>query len=222
MNYLMLVCGGPEIPETEPEPTIEQWLVEVEGKRLEGSRLVASEATTVRARGDEVLLTDGPFAETREVIAGYDIVDCADLDEAIRVASRHPVARSGAIEVRPIPKESEVTASGDPVGEKYMLLMCVDPEPEPDSRSGGCDSWDADLGAKRLLGVYLGSTDDATTVRTRGHEVLLTDGPFAQTREHIAGFAVVDCADRAEAIAIATRHPAARYGAVEVRPFPED
>ena len=172
MNYLMLVCGGPEIPETEPDPTIEQWLVEVEGKRLEGSRLVESDAVTVRARGEEVLLTDGPFAETREVVAGYDIVDCADLDEAIRIASRHPVARFGAIEVRPIPKDSDLVAGAAPAGHKYMMLVAVDPGSAPESKAAESDSWEAELGAKRLLGAQLGATDDATTVRTRGHEVL--------------------------------------------------
>jgi len=47
------------------------------------------------------MTADGPFAETKEQIAGYDIIDCADLDEAIEVASRHPVAAFGKIEVRP-------------------------------------------------------------------------------------------------------------------------
>jgi hypothetical protein len=52
-----------------------------------------------------VLLSDGPFAETKEQIAGYDIIECEHLDEAIEVASRHPVARFGSIEVRPLWEE---------------------------------------------------------------------------------------------------------------------
>jgi hypothetical protein len=51
-----------------------------------------SAATTVRVRGGEVLLSDGPFAETKEVIVGFDILECADLDEAIEVARGHPMA----------------------------------------------------------------------------------------------------------------------------------
>jgi len=67
-----------------------------------GSRLSpVSDATTVRVRGGEVLLGDGPFAETKEQIAGFDVIECADLDEAIEVASKHPVARFGAVELRP-------------------------------------------------------------------------------------------------------------------------
>jgi hypothetical protein len=52
-------------------------------------------------RGGELLISDGPFAETKEQIAGFDIIDCQDLDEAIEVAAKHPVAAFGSIEVRP-------------------------------------------------------------------------------------------------------------------------
>src|SRR5438128_10948016 len=58
--------------------------------------------TTVRVRDDEVVTSDGPFAETKEQIGGYYLVDCKDLDEAIEVASKIPGARHGSIEVRPI------------------------------------------------------------------------------------------------------------------------
>lgn len=52
-------------------------------------------------RDGDVLIADGPFAETKEQVAGYDVIECADLDEAMEVASRHPTARLGTIEVRP-------------------------------------------------------------------------------------------------------------------------
>jgi hypothetical protein len=61
-----------------------------------------STATTVRVRGGEVLTTDGPFAETKEQLGGYYLVDCKDLDEAIEVAAKIPGAANGSIEVRPI------------------------------------------------------------------------------------------------------------------------
>jgi hypothetical protein len=62
----------------------------------------AGDATTVRVRDDQVLLTDGPFAETKEMIAGFTLIECADLDEALEVTSRHPVVRYGTIELRPL------------------------------------------------------------------------------------------------------------------------
>ena len=71
--------------------------MEARGVRRSGSLLrPAADATTVRVRGEEVLLSDGPFAETKEQIAGFDVVECEDLDEAIEVASKHPAPRFGA------------------------------------------------------------------------------------------------------------------------------
>jgi hypothetical protein len=70
--------------------------------RILGNRLTGvDDATTVRRRSGKVLVTDGPFAETKEWIAGFDILDCANLDEAIDIAATHPMARFGRIEIRP-------------------------------------------------------------------------------------------------------------------------
>jgi uncharacterized protein (TIGR02246 family) len=72
------------------------------GVRLHGHRLaLPSDAVTVRVRGGEVLRTDGPFAETKEYVAGFDILECDSLEEAIEAAAGHPVATIGAMEVRP-------------------------------------------------------------------------------------------------------------------------
>jgi hypothetical protein len=60
-----------------------------------------SSATTVRVRGGDVLLTDGPFAETKEQLAGYYVVECDTLDDAIEIAAAVPGARLGAVEIRP-------------------------------------------------------------------------------------------------------------------------
>jgi hypothetical protein len=64
----------------------------------------AATATTVKVRNGKTLLTDGPFAETKEQISGYYVIEAKDLDEASTIASRIPAARSGGIEVRPIRK----------------------------------------------------------------------------------------------------------------------
>ena len=60
-----------------------------------------STATSVRVRSGEVLLTDGPFAETKEQLAGYYVVECETLDDAIEIAAAVPSARSGVVEIRP-------------------------------------------------------------------------------------------------------------------------
>jgi hypothetical protein len=59
-------------------------------------------AKSVRVRNDGASVTDGPFAETKEVLGGYFIADCADLDEAIEIASRIPIAEHGSVEIRPL------------------------------------------------------------------------------------------------------------------------
>ena len=101
MRYLMLVCASEDLgPDVPPGP----WIAEMErrGVRVQGQRLrPVSDATSVQVRDGEVLVSDGPFAETKEQIGGFDILDCADLDEAIQVASKHPAAAFGTLELRP-------------------------------------------------------------------------------------------------------------------------
>ena len=112
MKYMMLVCVDPSVPAEGDEDApggydIDTWVSEMDGRgvRREGYPLPVEDATTVRVRHGEVLLTDGPFVEAKEFMAGYDVLECADLDEAIEVASKHPLARRGAMELRPFPAE---------------------------------------------------------------------------------------------------------------------
>jgi hypothetical protein len=105
MKYMMFVCTDTE-PDTDKsaEPDIYAWVADndARGRRLDGHQIAAAAAaTTVRVRNGELLVSDGPFAETKEVIVGFDLLECADLDEAIEVARTHPMARGGRIELRP-------------------------------------------------------------------------------------------------------------------------
>jgi len=106
MKYMMFVCTDTE-PDTDSanEPDIDVWVADNDaaGRRLLGMALAPkATATTVRVRNGELLVSDGPFAETKELIVGFDLLDCADLDEAIEVARTHPMARGGRIEIRPV------------------------------------------------------------------------------------------------------------------------
>jgi hypothetical protein len=108
MKYMLLICPDPTTELSDEErrtigPDAQAWVDEMEGRgvRLRGQELAPVEdATTIRLRRGEVVIADGPFAETREQIAGFDILECASLEEAVEVASKHPVARFGAVEVR--------------------------------------------------------------------------------------------------------------------------
>jgi hypothetical protein len=105
VKYMMFVCTDTEPDaDTRNVPDIDDWVAENDaaGRRLQGVVLApVSSATTVRVRGGEVLLSDGPFAETKEAIVGFDLLECTDLDEAIEVARTHPMAHRGRIEIRP-------------------------------------------------------------------------------------------------------------------------
>jgi hypothetical protein len=112
MRYILLICTDEAGDQAmTPEEAAQQMAgyqafgaeMGQRGLLQGGERLrLTADATTVRVRDGEVTTFDGPFAETKEQIGGYFVVDCKDLDEAIEVASKIPGARSGSIEVRPI------------------------------------------------------------------------------------------------------------------------
>jgi hypothetical protein len=83
------------------------------------------------------------------------------------------------------------------------------------------EAWDEEMDARGILvgGGILRPYREARTVRVRGGEVLAVDGPFAETKEQIAGYTVLECADLAEAIAVSSRHPTAWLGAFELREY---
>jgi hypothetical protein len=108
MKFLMLVSLDPARDESDTDVTgtleIEEWVTKYDdaGMRLIGNQVrMAEDATSVTRRGGELLVTDGPFAEAREWIVGFDVLECADLDEAIKVAAEHPMAVNGRLELRP-------------------------------------------------------------------------------------------------------------------------
>ncbi|HET8590270.1 MAG TPA: YciI family protein [Nakamurella sp.] len=109
MKYALLVCDDevdpPSNEEMDADPVHQAWLADLERRRarLFGARLrPVADATTVRVRDGETLVSDGPFAETKDVVGGLVVVECADLDEAIAIAQGHPYARRGSIEIRPV------------------------------------------------------------------------------------------------------------------------
>jgi hypothetical protein len=101
----------------------------------------------------------------------------------------------------------------------FMLLICGD-ESAAAHADDGCDGWAEEMVRRGVLkgGGGLRAPDSAATVRVRAGDVLVTDGPFADTKEQIGGYCLIECADLDEAIAVASAHPAAAYGTIEVRP----
>jgi hypothetical protein len=105
---------------------------------------------------------------------------------------------------------------------KYMLLICADADVAAEHFADGCGGWTEEMIARGVLlpeGGGLRPPADATTVRVRDDSVLLSDGPFAETKEQIGGYCLIECADLDEAIEVTSKHPAAGYGAIEIRPL---
>jgi len=114
---------------------------------------------------------------------------------------------------------------------RYLMFHCVDEcavnwwdddaGAGNDEETRALEAWDAEMRARGILvgGGFLRPTSSATTVKVRGGEVLVSDGPFAETKEQIAGFAVLECTDLDEAIEVAARHPTAVIGTFELRPY---
>ncbi len=198
------------------------WVEEMDGRgvRLFGQELELPEGgRTVRVREGETIVSDGPFAETKEFVAEFDLIDCADLDEAIEIAAKHPCSWFQTIEIRPFADgpmgpglspaawtsiaEVPVPAlfADAPAGlQRYVLFMYVDGIPASDEAEAaiGRDSisWlnEATTQGTQVYGHALAHADVATTGRVRNGEALISDGPFMETKEFISGFDVVDCA----------------------------
>jgi hypothetical protein len=113
VQYALLFYNPPhtQIPESEREATLGRMLEQMAAWREEllragvfrtGLRLApVNAATSLRSQGPDVLVTDGPFAETKEILGGLVVLECADLDEALAWARKCPLTRAGTVEVRP-------------------------------------------------------------------------------------------------------------------------
>ncbi|TQS45189.1 YciI family protein [Cryptosporangium phraense] len=109
MKYVLLICDDESVLPTNEDlatdPQHQAWVDALSAHHGtgRGARLrPTSEATTVRVRNAETLVSDGPFAETKDFVGGFAIVDCDTLDEAVALAAKHPYAQWGSVEIRPM------------------------------------------------------------------------------------------------------------------------
>jgi hypothetical protein len=116
MKYLCLICAErvmEQMSEAEAAAHYEEYVeftkdMRKEGRFLAANRLApASAATTVRVRNGKISTIDGPFAETKEQLGGYYLIEAKDLNEAIQVAARIPAVRFGCVEVRPVAEDAD-------------------------------------------------------------------------------------------------------------------
>jgi hypothetical protein len=234
MSYLSLIWadGRPspedlaymqrELPVFEEDPV---WgRVRLFGRELE----LPERAATVRVRDGGTIVTDGPFAETKEFIAGFDVLDATGPDQAIDFAAACPISSCQPIEVRPfsgdVSLDERALAFGraeDGGAKPHLLCPWVDPDVVEPGLREELQAWRELLQTRgvHVLGQTLAGPQEATTVRVRDGSRELTAGPSTGIPQVMAEIDVVDCADRSEAIELAATHPMARRHAIEVRPF---
>jgi hypothetical protein len=105
MRFMMWVCVDESLVTGNDLTLVREWVAEMDkrGVRVEGHPLrPVTDATTLWPHNGGTRVQDGPFAETKERIAAFDILECADMAEAIEVAAKHPAASIGAVELRPV------------------------------------------------------------------------------------------------------------------------
>jgi hypothetical protein len=225
MDYMILIVDRKEAPagETVGMAEMGQFAGELarKGKMRGGAPLHAeSTATRVSVRGGRARSVDGPFAESKEVVGGFFMVDADSRAEAIEIAKRCPAARSSVVQV------NEAIAERIPApptgGSRYMLLFLEGPdfEGDPDgAKYREMERWTGELKDEKKYVECAGLAKSPPPVRieVRAGKTAVSDGPFAESKEVIGGYALVDVPDRGEALAIARRCPHATWGEVEVR-----
>ena len=225
MHYFALLLGEPTTPLTPDEQAAgmaeyQAFHAKAGAAIRAGDALTRSE-TGVRIAGgpDAPTVTDGPFAESAEVACGYYVFEAENLDEALTLARDVPLAKYGAVEVRPIIHTFDPDWSGTGAGWLALLL-----EPPASVHTPGTPEWEAEAarhgefagaaGDHIVGGAALHEPASATTVRVRDGQALLTDGPFPEGAEIATGFYLLSAADSDEAVKLASMIPATT---VEVR-----
>jgi len=198
-------------------------------------------AKTVCWQNGSVVVIDGPFAETKEQLGGVFVLEARDMDHAVELTSKHPGLHHGAaIEIRPVNEESRFETATinarrpgapavNPQATRFATIGYLD---ESNRHAVSKDEFDALLAQCKefdnarvqngqwLSGVELQSAQSARTLRVRAGKVIVTDGPFAETKEHLAGVVVQAFKEWNDAVACLSSHPALPFGlAIEIRPI---
>ena len=203
----------------------------------------SSRAVTLRWKNGKVIVTDGPFAETKEHLGGYGIVEAADLDEAIRIIGDHPALKEGVCEVRPLADMSETIRQSErrrsltgsrsesktpSMGNlKYVCLGYYDEqrwvgvaESDQHALMDECFAYDDTLRKNGHFagGEALQSARAAKTLRRVNGKLFVTDGPYAETKEQLGGILVLAARDLGHATELMSKHPGVKIGPFEIRP----
>jgi hypothetical protein len=193
------------------------------------------ETVTVKNRGGKHLRIDGPFPETKELVGGFDIIDFDSYEEAIEYANMEGAHESFVNEVRPIREFWWISQTFGQAASKIFMLTSVEDERATLSiaetertkimrqhQSVGAEYVTSRAMLDQEPGLWVGArlqiSDQAKIIRKKDGGPLVTDGPFAETKEVAGGFNLVACASMDEAITWASKLTPRDGDAIEVRP----
>jgi hypothetical protein len=210
------------------------------GAALQPSRT----AKILRWQNGAVVVTDGPYPETKEQLGGVGVLEARDMAHAVELMSKHPGLDYGAtFEIRPIDEASlerqaaSFAAIGGapaigPHSTRFASLGYIDESSgvskstsEFDAMMKQCIAFDEARikSGQWLSGVKLQSARSAKTLRANGGQVVVTDGPFTETKEYLGGIVVLALPNLNDAVSLVSKHPAIPFGVVmEIRPFDEE
>jgi hypothetical protein len=207
----------------------------------------SSTAKTLRWQKGALVVTDGPFTETKEQLGGLCMLEARDMDHAVELLSKHPGLHYGStFEIRPIDEESlkrqaasiakwraagtAPTVPADAV--RFASLGYIDEsagatksKAEFEAMMKQCIAFDEERvkSGEWLNGIGLQSARTAKTLRAKAGQVVVTDGPFAETKEYLGGVVVLALKDWNQAVAMLAKHPALPFGVgIEIRPIHEE
>ena len=250
MKYMIMgleIAGEWErLPQAERDRRVQchqQALQELIAERgfVDGRKLVltsvglgsGSEAITLRSESGRPVVTDGPFVETKELLAGFDLIDFDSREAAIAYAKKCSTHDSHVAEIRPV-RDSWWTYHGPGSGDTQRFMLMIVNEPAAKWTQAQIDrnvahhqqvGWDYSLQKGVVRGeplcfcnARLQPSAETTTLRLQNGEALISDGPFAETKEVLGGFVIIDCGSKDDAVAWAKKLSANSGEAVEIRP----
>ncbi len=233
MKFMLMIMTDEQVEAAlspgEIDKIVEQHMAVSRGLRAAGkwvwsNRLrFSNQATTIRVQGGTHVVCDGPFAESKEQIGGFYLIEADSKDEAIEWAKKLPLRDAGSIEVRPA--RTGATWRGEIRGAQRFIVMFIANDDKPMSRDEVFQAIDShyelslDLAAqgKFVSSRALEPNAAAMTIRWKNGKHVVLDGPFAETKEFVAGYFVIACDSKDEALRWARR---LMFGsdACEVRP----
>ncbi len=236
MRYLVMLydteanATTPGTPEFDAEMAGYAAFGELGGEAIVGGEaLLPSELSrTIRVSGGRVSVTEGPYAETAEVLGGFYVLDVATLDDAIELVRHIPATSTGCSEIRPV--EVWMDPSTDPAPDGALRYLATIHGPYSEAEVPGTAAWEQgaaehqrfaqEAGPAVAGGAAVHPASTASTVRVRDGELLVTDGPFAEGAEVVGGLYLLTAAP--DAITdLAAKVPTPDGGAVDVRPVME-